>query len=103
MNLVDEQHIVLLERSEYTRKVAGLVEHRTGCDLEIHTQLIGDNACECGLAESGRSEQQQVVQCLATHTRSLDEHFEILNNLFLTVERVEIRRAQRALEFLVRI
>ena len=56
MYLVDKQHIVLLERSEDTGEVAGLVEHRTRRNLETHTKLVCHNPCESGLAKAWRAE-----------------------------------------------
>ena len=47
--------------------------------------------------------QQDVVEGLATIFGSLDEHFQVLDNLLLTAEIVECQRAQRVLElFLAR-
>ena len=52
--LINEQHIVRLQRGEQTCQVARLVEHRARGDLESHAQLIGDDVAQCRLAQSGR-------------------------------------------------
>ncbi len=103
MYLINEKHIIVAKRSQYTGKIAGLVEHRTGSDLEIHPELIGYDTRKRRLAKPRRTEQEQMVQSLTAHAGSLDKHLQILYNLLLTVERIKIRRPQSLLKLLVRI
>ncbi len=94
VDLVDKQNVVLLQRGQDSGQIVRFVENRSGGNLEPYTELIGYDARECRFPESGRAMEQQVVQCLATHTRRGDKHFQVLYNLVLSAERIEFRRAQ---------
>ena len=103
MYLVNEKHIIFLKRCQYACQIAGFVEHRSGCHFHAYTQLIGDDAAECGFAETGRTVQQCMVQSLSSHTGGLDEYFQIFYNFFLTTECTEQRGAERLLEVAFRV
>ena len=94
MNLVDEQHIVLLQRCQDACQVAWLVEHRATGNLEAHAQLVGNDVRQRCLAQSWGTVQQRVVQRLTTILGSLDEHLQILHNLLLAAEVTEAQRSQ---------
>ena len=61
VDLVDEQHVAVVELGEDGRQVAGPLERRTGGDVQVHAHLDGDDAGQGGLAEPGRPGEQQVV------------------------------------------
>ena len=65
VDLVDEQHVALLEIGEQRREVAGLGDHRPGGGAEVHAELARDDLRERGLAEAGRADEQHVVERLA--------------------------------------
>ena len=96
VDFVDEKHVVGLQRGEQSSQVAGLVEHRTGGGFNAHTQLVGDDVAEGGLAQTRRAVEQHMVQRLATVLGGTDEDLEVLHHLLLTGETVEPRGAQRA-------
>ena len=98
MYLVDEEHIVGLERREEAGQVAGLVEHRSRRDLESHPQLVGDDVAQRGLSQSGRTVEQGVVERFMAIFGGLNKDPEVFHNLGLTVEVVETERAKRVLE-----
>jgi hypothetical protein len=54
VDLVDEEHVALVELGEDRRQVAGPLERRAGGDVEVHAHLGGDDAGQRGLAEAGR-------------------------------------------------
>lgn len=97
VDFIDEKHVVLAERRKYARKIARLVEHRPGGYFEIHPKLVGYDAGKGSLAETGRAVEKQMVESLVAKPCGRHKHFQILDNLVLTAERVELRRAKRLL------
>jgi hypothetical protein len=64
VDLVDEEHVVLLEVGQQRGQVLGLLEHRPAGLAQVHAQLGGDDVAQRGLAQARRAEQQHVVQRL---------------------------------------
>ena len=89
MYLIDEEDIVLLQRSEDAGQIAGLVEHGAGSQLKADAQLVGNDVGKRGFAQSRRAVKQRVVERLATELGCLDEDAQILHHLRLTAEVVE--------------
>ena len=58
MNLVDEQHIAVLELREDRRQITCSFEGRTRRHLEVGTHLSGDDVGERGFAEAGRAGEE---------------------------------------------
>jgi hypothetical protein len=66
MDLVDEQHVAVLERvREDGREVAGLLDRRAARHPDRHAELGGDDVRERRLAEPRRSVEEDVVERLA--------------------------------------
>ena len=65
MDLVDEEHLVLLEVGEHRRQVARLLDHRPGGRAHRHAQLVADHVGQRRLAESGRSVEEDVIERFA--------------------------------------
>ena len=101
MNLVDEKHIVLLERGENAGKVARLVEHRTRSDFETYAKFIGYDVAESGFSQSRRTVEQGVVERLATKPCSGNENAEVLDDFLLTGKVVEFHRSEGTLKVAV--
>ena len=72
VDLVDEQHVALVELGEDRRQVAGPLERRARRDVQVHAHLGGDDARQRGLAQPGRAGEQQVIDGLATPARRLE-------------------------------
>ena len=98
VDLVDEEHVVRLQRGQYARQIAGLVQHGAGRDLEAHAQLVGDDVAQGGLPQPRRAVQQRVVERLAPVLGRLHEHFQVLHHLLLPAEVPELQGAQGVLE-----
>ena len=98
MYLVDEEHVVGLQRSEDAGQVTGLVEHRAAGQFEAHAQLVGDDVAQRGLAQTGRAVQQGVVEGFATVFGGLYKHLQILHHFLLTGEVGEAERTERILK-----
>ena len=77
MDFVDEQHIALFEIGEQSREIAGFGDDRPRRGAEVDAELARDDLRERGLAETGRTDEQHVVECLAPRARGLDEHRQI--------------------------
>ena len=103
MDLVDEEHVVFLERRQQSGQVARLVEHRPRRHLEAHAQLVGDDVRERRLAQARRAVQQHMVERLLTHASGHDEHLQVLHHLALAAEAVERERAQGVLIVALRL
>ena len=101
VNLVDEEHIVLLERGEQSRQVARLVEHGPAGHFKSHSHLVGNNARQSGLSQSWRSIEQRVVECLASLSCSSDKDLEIVDDAFLPGKVAKPRRPQSLLKIAV--
>ena len=100
MYLVDEEHIVLVERSEQTGQVAGFVQDGAGRDLEAYAQFVGDDIGKGGLAKAWRAVEEGVVEGFATHLGGFYEDAQVLFDLVLTLKVVEGEGAKGFLELL---
>ena len=87
--LVDEEHVVGLQRCQYAGEVARFVEHRTARYLESHSQFVGNDVAERRLSQSWRSVQQRVVERFAAVFRRLYEHLQVFHHLLLSAEVTE--------------
>ena len=98
MDLVDEQHVALLQVGEDAGDVDLALEGgaRGGVHADLH--LGGDDAGEGGLAQAGRAGQQHVVEGLAAVARRLHEDLELLLDARLAHEVGEALGAQRLVE-----
>ncbi|MNC18700.1 hypothetical protein D3C75_666070 [compost metagenome] len=84
VNLVNEQHIALLQIGQQRGQIAGPLNGRTGCCPQVHTQLIGDNIRESRFPQPWRPIQQHMVQRFTAHFGCFYINFQILFNLVLS-------------------
>src|ERR1700730_5712800 len=98
MDRVEEQHIARLEVGEQGGEVAGALQHRPRCLAQVDTELVRDDMGEGRLAESRRTEQQNVIERLFAFLRGLDEDRELAADFFLAYVLVERARPERAVE-----
>src|SRR6185436_12193702 len=95
VDLIDEQHVALLEIGEERGEIAGPGDDRSRGGAEIDAELARHDLGERGLAEPGRADEQHVVESFLACARRSDEHPEIGACLALADELVESLRAQR--------
>ena len=95
VDLVDEQHVAVFEVGEQGGKIAGLGDDRPGGGAEIDAKLSRHDLRERGLAKTRRTDEQHVIERLATTFRGFDEHLEIGPRRGLSDEFVERLRAKR--------
>ena len=98
MDLVDEEHVALVELREDRGEVAGPLERGARGHVEVRAELVRDDARERGLAETGRPGEQEVVGRLPTAARRLEDDAEVLLQLGLPDELGERARPQADLE-----
>ena len=97
MNLVNKKDVISFKRCEHTRQIPRLVQHRPGGHLNIHTQLVGNNIREGGLAQSGRPVKEYMVQRLASLFGRPNKHAKVVQHILLTRKTVESFGTQRPL------
>ena len=78
MDLVDEQHVAVVEVGEDGGEVAGPLERGAAGDAQADVHLGGDDPDERGLAEPGRAREQQVVGGLARARAAREQDLEVL-------------------------
>ena len=97
MDLVDEEHVAVVEVGEDRREVAGAFERGTARDAQADVELGGDDARQRGLAEPGRAGEQDVVDRLPAAARGAEHDLEVLLQPRLADELVESARPERRL------
>ncbi len=95
MDLVDEQHVAVVELRQDGGEVTGALEGRPRREVHLHVHLVGDDAGEGGLAEPGGPGEEEVVGGLAAATRRLEDDAEAFLQLGLADELAEGPRPQR--------
>ncbi len=102
MDFVHEQQFIRLQVREQRREVAGAFQHRARCLLETDAKLVRDHVRERGLAETGRAEDQDMVERLATIARRLDEDLHLrLHRRLANIVDERLRPHRAVIDFLV--
>ena len=86
VDLVDEQHVAVVEVREDRGEVARAIERRPARGLEPGPHLVRHDLGERGLAEPGRAAEQQVVDGFAAPPRAVDQQLELFLHPFLADE-----------------
>ena len=97
VHLVDEQHVAVVEVREDRGEVAGALERGPARRLDARPHLGRDDPGERGLAESGRTGEQHVVDGLTALLRRVQHDLQVLAQAGLADELVEAPRPQRRL------
>lgn len=101
MDLVEEQHLALLERGEDRRQITGVLDGGAAGDADGSVHLGGDDHREGGLAEAGGAGEQHVVGGGAARAGGTQDEVELLADLLLADELVQVLGAQGRLDGLV--
>ena len=94
VDLVDEQHVAVVEVGEDGGEVAGTLERGPARDAQVDVHLGGDDPRERGLAEAGRPREQEVIGRLAASACGRQQDLEVLLEAGLADELVEPARPQ---------
>jgi len=78
VDLVDEEHVALVDVGEDRGEVPCPLDGRAAGGVDAHAELTRDDVCERGLAQPGRPVQQHVVGGLAARSRRLQQDREVL-------------------------
>ena len=97
VDLVDEQHVAVVEVGEDGGEVTGALERGAARDAQADVHLGGDDPRQRGLAEARRAREQQVVDGLAAAARGAEQDLEVLLQPRLADELVEPARPERDL------
>ena len=100
VDLVDEEDVPLLERSEHAGEVAFLLDYGAGGAADIYGHLLGEDVRQGGFAQARRSVEKDVVQRFFPLPCSLDKHFEVADQLFLAYIIGEVLGPQCAIQHL---
>src|SRR6266511_831137 len=98
VDLVDEEHVALLEAREDRRHVAFPLDRGAGDGTDADAELVADDERERRLPEARRPGEQDVVERLAAPLRGFERDRELLLDARLADEVVEGLRAEGALE-----
>ena len=101
MDLVDEEHVLLVEAREDRRHVPLPLQRRPGDRADTDVELLADDRRERRLPETGRPDEQDVVERFTSRLGGLKRDVELLLRPFLADEIVESARPQRLLDLLV--
>ena len=101
VDLIDEEDVSLLERGEKAGEVAGLVKHRTGSDLHVHSHLVGDDMCKGGLSKARRTMEKGMVQSLPAEFGSLYIDIQVGDDLPLAGKIFQLLGADNSVQFLI--
>ena len=101
VDLVDEQHIAMLEVGEERSEIARFGDDRPRGGAEIHTELAGDDLRQRRLSQAGRAYEQHVIERLLSGACRLNEHRQVRARLALADEVGEALGAQRGVAVLV--
>jgi hypothetical protein len=97
VDLVDEEHVAVVEIGEDGGEIAGALERGTAGDAQADVHLGGDDARERGLAQPGRAGEEQVVGSLSATARGAEQDLEVLLQARLPHELGQLPGAERDL------
>ena len=98
VNLVDEKHLLVAEIGQDGSEVALDLQSRPGSLLKGHSQFVGDDGGESGLAQPGRTVEQNMIQRFAAGSSRLDGDCQVFFDLGLTDEFRQALRPQLQLK-----
>ena len=99
VNLVDEETVPFVQVGQHPGEVARFFQHGTRCHLEFGAQLFRYDMRQSSLTETGRSEEETMIQGFAAVFSGGDEDPKVLLQFGLPDEFFEARGTQRFIEF----
>ncbi len=97
VDLVDEEHRVLLEIGQHAGEIAGPLDHRSGSGANGDAHLVADDVGQRRLPQPRRTVQQHVIERLATAARGRNRHVQVVAETVLPDVLVERSRTQSRL------
>ena len=94
MDLINEEHVALLQIGQQGGKVAGLLNGRAAGDADLHPHLVGDDARQRGLAQARGAIEQDVIHRLTAPLGGFQIDFQVLLDLVLSDVVLQMLRAK---------
>ena len=94
VDLINEEHVALLQIGQQGGKVAGLLNGRAAGDADLHPHLVGDDARQRGLAQARGAIEQDVIHGLAAPLGGFQIDFQVLLDLVLSDVVLQMLRAK---------
>ncbi len=101
MDLIDKQHVALIEVGQQRRKVALFFNGRAAGDAQIDVHFVGDDAREGGFAQTRRAVKQHMVKAFAAAQRRLNIDLKVFLDLILADIFAHHARTQRGFDVVV--
>ena len=98
MNFIEEEDFALFKRSEDGREVAFAFEKWAGAGFNGDVKLVGQNLCERGLAEAGRTIKEDVIESLFAIARGFKSDGDVFLDALLADVFGESLRADTRVE-----
>ena len=98
VDLVDEEHVALVEAGEDRGEVARVRDRRTAGQPQRSAHLGRDDHRQGGLAQARRAAHQHVVRHALTRPGRLEQQRELFADAFLADDLVQGARTQRCLD-----
>jgi hypothetical protein len=92
MDLVDEEHVAIIEARQDRGEVALALDRRPRNRADADAELVADDERERRLAEPRRACEQNVIERLAPRLRRVERDRELLLDALLSDEVVERAR-----------
>ena len=99
MNLVDKQHIALIQIRQNPRQISRALQYRSRCHMNFNPQLVRYHISHRRFAQTGRPVQQNVIHSLIAMMRSLYSNTQIRLRLFLPDHIVKSNRTNPLIVF----
>src|SRR5256885_3539285 len=99
MDLIDEEDVAFTEIRESTNQIARFLERGSGGAADIHAELSRDELSESCLAETGRTEEECVVERLAAGESGVDVDAQRLVHAILPYEFGQALRPKREFDY----
>jgi len=94
MDLVDEQHLMLLKIGEHCCEIAWLLDHGACRRADRYAKFVADDVRQCRLAEPWRTVQQDVIERFLATAGRCDRHLKVVAHAILSDVLVERSRPQ---------
>ncbi len=98
MNLVDEQHVAVLQFCQNSSEIGGLGDGRAIGDVNLSAHFVGDDVSERGFAKAWRAVQQNMIDRFAAALGGAHGDAQLAHQRFLADVLLEALRAQRVVE-----
>ena len=98
VNLVDEEHVALVQRSQDGRQIPRPLDRRAAGVADVGAQLAGHDRRQGGLAQTGRAVQQDVIRRVPSLAGGAEQDPEVGLQLALADVFVQGSRPQRPVD-----